>query len=276
MSSDGRWHRRDSHILFAGGPQGRIQLTVDQAVRPDGVTVAYPHVVAPDSVRVLAVHRGRIALVTQHHYLHDMEITDLPGGLVDADEEPADAARRELEEETGLTASWLQPLGAVATARGATTETAHLFLAHGCTQGPASPEAGESLRVQWVLWRDLGEIDFMTFATSGPPALADAASLAAVQEAGARLRAVGLTLPARDAGLVRAAWAAYTVAAARDPIADERLSLVWLDLALGRYPQGAAIVAELEAQHDGADSDAAWERAAEQFLALVRPGHSVA
>ncbi|MEU9168543.1 hypothetical protein AB0D34_12230 [Streptomyces sp. NPDC048420] len=107
-------------------------------------------------------------------------------------------------------------------------------------------------------------------------ALADAASLAAVQKAGARLRAVGGVLPARDAGVMRAAWAAYTVVGARDPIADERLSLVWLDLTLGHYPQGAAIVAELEAAAGSSDADTTWEQAAEQLLTLARPGRPAA
>lgn len=46
--SSGRWIKQDSRVLFTGGPDDRIHLTVDHAVRPDGVTVAYPHVDAPD------------------------------------------------------------------------------------------------------------------------------------------------------------------------------------------------------------------------------------
>ncbi|MCX5238976.1 hypothetical protein OG824_27615 [Streptomyces prunicolor] len=56
----------------------------------------------------------------------------------------------------------------------------------------------------------------------------------------------------------------------RDPIADDRLSLVWLDLAVGRYVQGAAILDELTSGYDGADAEAAWMLAADQFLALAR------
>ncbi|MDN0193852.1 hypothetical protein [Streptomyces sp. S.PNR 29] len=58
----------------------------------------------------------------------------------------------------------------------------------------------------------------------------------------------------------------------RDPAADDGLSLVWLDLAIGRFPQGGAILDELlKSPHDAADREEAWTRAADQFLALARP-----
>ncbi|MFE7272542.1 NUDIX hydrolase [Streptomyces sp. NPDC057623] len=269
MNSDGRWIKQDSRVLFAGGPDDRIHLTVDHAVRPDGVTVAYPHVDAPDSVRVLAVRHGQVAMVTQHHYLHG-SITDLPGGLVDQDEEPADAARRELAEETGLQAAWLFSVGAVATARATSTEKAHLYLAHGCTPGPTSQDAGESVQLHWRSWHELNEPDVTALQAVMPFPLGDAASLAAVQRNGMALRAVGGALPARGDDLVAAAWAAYTVAALRDPIADDRLSLVWLDLAVGRFAEGGAILVELESGYEGPDAEASWARAAQRLWRIAQ------
>ncbi|MCX5555361.1 NUDIX hydrolase [Streptomyces sp. NBC_00038] len=221
-------------------------------------------------MRVLAVHRGRVAMVTQHHYLHDAEITDLPGGLVDEREKPADAACRELAEETGLRAMWLYPLGTVATARAVSTETVHLFLAHGCIPGAASLDAGEAVRTGWRRWHEVDEGNIRAVQAAMPPALADAASLAAVHRAGALLRAVGGAFPDADADLPKAAWAAYTVAGARDPLMDERLSLVWLDVAIGRYAEGAAILSELESAYEGADGEGAWMRAADRYAALAQ------
>ncbi|MFI6623105.1 hypothetical protein [Streptomyces sp. NPDC050528] len=43
--------------------------------------------------------------------------------------------------------------------------------------------------------------------------------------------------------------------ALRDPIADDRLSLVWLDLATGGFAEGAVIPAELEAAYEGPDRE---------------------
>ncbi|MFG3112834.1 NUDIX domain-containing protein [Streptomyces sp. NPDC048197] len=270
MRNGARWRRLESKILFTGGPKDRIRLAVDQAVRPDGAVVAYPHVAAPDSVRVLAVHHGRVPMVTQHHYLHNTEITDLPGGLIDKGEDPADAARRELAEETGLHASWVYPLGVVATARSASTETAHLFLAHGCVLGDTNLDAGEAVATKWCSWHELAEVDVMAVCGALPQALADAASLAAVQRTQAPMRAVGGALPEPHDDLPTAAYAAYTVTELRDPIVDERLTLVWLDLAVGRYPEGASILAELEGAYGGPDAERAWTRATERLWALAQ------
>ena len=43
------------------------------------------------------------------------------------------------------------------------------------------------------------------------------------------------------------------------------------NLTIGRYEQGAAILAELEASYEGVDREAAWMRAADRYAALAQP-----
>src|SRR5687768_5692732 len=68
----------------------------------------------PDWINVVPVTRdGKVVLVRQfRHGLKDLSL-ELPGGLVDPGETPADAARRELLEETGYATEQWEPLGFV-------------------------------------------------------------------------------------------------------------------------------------------------------------------
>jgi 8-oxo-dGTP diphosphatase len=51
---------------------------------------------------VLAHHDGEVILVREHHGRWGGEFWNLPSGMVEAHETPAEGAARELEEETGL------------------------------------------------------------------------------------------------------------------------------------------------------------------------------
>ncbi|MHA7956328.1 NUDIX hydrolase [Streptomyces sp. L500] len=257
------WQRRQSRTLYTGGPRQTTRLTVDQAVRPDGRTIDYPYAQVPESVRVLAVHGGRIPLVRQHIYLHSILLQDLPGGMIETGEEPHDAARRELAEETGLTAGFLHPLGTVVTARSACTEKAHLYLAHDCTPGPPATQPGEALETAWCTWHELTT----SAGANGEPA--DAASLAAILRASTLLHRLGGALP--DGGdLARASWAAHTAIATRPPQTDDHLMLCWLDLALGTYAEGSRIVQDADRSRRSTGWDAAWHQTLERLTGLVR------
>jgi hypothetical protein len=105
-----------------------------------------------------------------------------------------------------------------------------------------------------------------------PLPLAGAPSLAAVQYAGALMETTAGPLPADGTDLIDAAWSAYSLAAMRDPIADERLTLVWLDLAVGRLPQCVQVLDDLTSAVGGPASEHAWQRAAERFRDLADPG----
>ena len=205
--------------------------------------------------------------MTQYHYLHRTEITDLPGGLVDEEESPEDAARRELAEETGLHATWLHPLGTVASARATSTETAHLFLAHGCTPGLGNPDPGEELETRWSTWNALADTNLMEQPVTK---LADGPSRAAVQHAESVLRSIGGLLPGPAADLPAAAWLAFAAIGVRDPIADGQLILAWLDLALGRYAEGAAVLDDLQAALVRGDGEEAWTSAAWRLRDLAQ------
>lgn len=107
----------------------------------------------PGAVAVVAVDgEGMVALVRQRREAARKELLELPAGTLEQGEQPLASARRELEEETGLTGGTWRELAAFYTTPGFCRERMHLFAAEGVEPGPASPEADEQLElVRWSL-----------------------------------------------------------------------------------------------------------------------------
>lgn len=111
-------------------------------------------------VAVVAMHDdGRVVLVEQRREPVEGSVLELPAGLVGdtSDEETMiEAARRELLEETGYTASVWRWLGRASTSPGLTDEAIAFFLATGLSKGgPGGGVDGEAIRVHEV---GLGEL----------------------------------------------------------------------------------------------------------------------
>jgi ADP-ribose pyrophosphatase YjhB (NUDIX family) len=81
-----------------------VRLETIEAVMPGSSKPEIYHGLAqPDYVNVMCLHTGGdVVLVRQYRPVIDRWTIEFPGGLRDGDEAPAVAARREVEEETGL------------------------------------------------------------------------------------------------------------------------------------------------------------------------------
>lgn len=67
---------------------------------------------APDWINVVPLtSAGEVILIEQYRHGSGEVSLEIPGGMIDADENPSDAARRELLEETGYAAAEIIPLG---------------------------------------------------------------------------------------------------------------------------------------------------------------------
>jgi ADP-ribose pyrophosphatase len=105
----------------------------------------------PGAVAIVAVDAERmVTLVRQPREATRKQLLELPAGTLEEGEQPLESARRELEEETGLTGGTWSELAAFYTTPGFCRERMHLFVAEGVEPGPASPEADEDLEV--VRW----------------------------------------------------------------------------------------------------------------------------
>jgi 8-oxo-dGTP pyrophosphatase MutT (NUDIX family) len=105
----------------------------DTCEMPDGKIVdAYYVVELPTSVCALAITEdGKVLLAKQYRHPLETSLIELPGGFVDAGEEPDTAIGRELLEETGHEFSSIEYVGRVAANPGVLTGFTHLYLAQG-------------------------------------------------------------------------------------------------------------------------------------------------
>ena len=136
---------------------GRIvHLDIDTVRFPDGSTgdmEIFRHPGASAVVPFLSDPAGedpQVLLIRQYRYAAGGWLYEVPAGRLDPGEDPADCARRELEEETGCTATGVQRLTTIFTTPGFCDERIHLFLATGLTRGEHRRERDEFLEVETV------------------------------------------------------------------------------------------------------------------------------
>jgi ADP-ribose diphosphatase len=102
----------------------------------------------PGAVAIVAIDRdGMLTLVRQRREAVRTELLELPAGTLEAGEAPLACARRELQEETGLTGGTWREMTAFYTTPGFCRERMHLFFAEHLERGEASPESDEELEV---------------------------------------------------------------------------------------------------------------------------------
>ena len=142
-------------ILYTGRV---IDLLVDRVEYPSGRAGVREIARHPGgAVTVPVLDDGRVLLVTQLRYPIGARITELPAGKLSPGEEPAAAARRELEEETGYGASSLEHLATVYTTPGFCDEELHIYLARGLSPLPGGARREEGELTMTVESLPLGE-----------------------------------------------------------------------------------------------------------------------
>jgi 8-oxo-dGTP pyrophosphatase MutT (NUDIX family) len=104
---------------------------------------------SPSWVNVIPITAaGKVVLIRQYrHGIRDVTL-EIPGGIMEPDETPEAAARRELREETGYTAEKLRSLGRVLPNPAIQNNYCYLFAAEGCRYaGAATPDPFEHIEV---------------------------------------------------------------------------------------------------------------------------------
>lgn len=126
-------------VRFPNGSTGELEI-----FRHPGASAVVPFMTDP------AGEDPQVLLIKQYRYAAGGWLYEVPAGRLDAGEDPADCARRELQEETGCTAERIERLTTIFTTPGFCDERIHLFLAAGLTRGEHAREADEFLEVEVV------------------------------------------------------------------------------------------------------------------------------
>lgn len=126
-----------------------IKVEKWQVSLPDGRTAVREIVKHNGAAAIVPVDaQGYVTMVRQHRVAMDKFTWEIPAGKLDSPtEDPFSAAKRELEEETGLQAEHWQLLNRIDTTPGFCTERIALYLATGLSQHPSHPDTDEFLQL---------------------------------------------------------------------------------------------------------------------------------
>jgi 8-oxo-dGTP pyrophosphatase MutT (NUDIX family) len=132
MKEDNPWKVRSSKIVYSNP---WIQVREDAVITPEGRDGIYGVIESKDSVMIAVLNeKNELYLIRTFSYPVSSWSWELPGGGSER-EDMETAARRELAEETGITArQWIQ-LGKTRVCNGLMTEKTAIYLARDLTFG---------------------------------------------------------------------------------------------------------------------------------------------
>lgn len=131
--------------------QGKvISLQVDTVEVSGGRTATREIVRHPGAAAVMALLDGKLLVVGQYRKAMEKYQIEIPAGKLDPGEDPAEAAARELEEETGYRAKELRHVSSFYTSPGFADEILHLYFADTLEQGAANPDEDEELQIETI------------------------------------------------------------------------------------------------------------------------------
>ncbi|MCD8200245.1 MAG: NUDIX hydrolase [Coriobacteriaceae bacterium] len=128
-------------------------LTMDlvKVLLPDGKPATRDIIRHPGAVAIIALDgEGRILLVHQYRTALERVTVEVPAGKLEAGEDPVEAVRRELKEETGYIAGEVRYLVPIAVAVGYSDEIIHMCMATDLVPSEASPDEDEYVAADWV------------------------------------------------------------------------------------------------------------------------------
>jgi ADP-ribose pyrophosphatase len=135
--------RIDGELAYDGN---FLKVRRDRIRLPNGAETDREYICHPGAVVILPLFDdGSVLLERQFRYPLSKVFIEYPAGKIDPGEDPLECAKRELQEETGYTATDWRFLCTIHNAIAYSDEHLELYLARGLTAGPAKLDDGEFL-----------------------------------------------------------------------------------------------------------------------------------
>ena len=136
-----------------------IHVVKDKVLCPNGC----------ESVREIVKHNGgaavlclndkeEVLLIKQFRYAYDEVIYEIPAGKLELNENPYDAALRELEEKTGNKATKLKKLGEIYPTCGYSNEIIYIYLALNCKKTNTHFDDDEIIESKFIPLNEVKEM----------------------------------------------------------------------------------------------------------------------
>ena len=128
-----------------------VDLGLETVTLPNQQMMQLEVVRHPGGAAVVALDdRGQVCLIRQYRHAAGGWLWELPAGKIDHPESPEHTARRELQEEAGVTAKHWQSLGNFLSTPGFCDERIHLYMARTLGQTDTDHHLDEVIEVHWI------------------------------------------------------------------------------------------------------------------------------
>ncbi len=136
-----------------------LSLREDQVITPSGKAGIYSVVEANPAIGIVPLTENmETYLVGQYRYAINAYSWEIPEGGGKPGETNIETAKRELKEETGLTAEKWTSLGELYTSNCFTNEIGYIFLAEILHQGKPEPDFTEDLKIKKIKFSEAVEM----------------------------------------------------------------------------------------------------------------------